>query len=156
MLSTKHLSELDDLTLAVAYESLQGDPQSDIPALMWLLENPDSPCALPGSIGLYDHDCLHLILQQGFSSENEAYVVGFSMGNDVRTNWLHLLIIKVASVYIYPQKYRWQAANVAAFERGIAVGKRTQIKNLNRFMPSEWNHKTVREIRAELGLTDSM
>lgn len=152
MLPDKHLVELDDCKLAVAYQKLKGDPPTDIPFLMWLLENPDSPFALPGNIGLYNHDCMHLILQQGFTSDNEAYVVGFSMGNDTRTNWIHAVIIKIASVYIYPPKYRWEASNVAAFERGLKLGKITKMKNLNQVMPEEWNHQTVREIRSELGL----
>jgi hypothetical protein len=155
MLPIQHPSELDDSMLTVAYENLQGDPQSDIPALMWLLENPNSPLALPGSISLYNHDCMHLILQQGFSAENEAYVVGFSMGNDLRTKWWHLMIIKVVSLYVYPKKYRWQASNVVAFERGVKTGQQTKVKNLNQCMPIEWNHKTVREIRSELGLNAS-
>jgi hypothetical protein len=152
MLPDRHLAELDDCKLAVAYQKVKGDPATDIPFLMWLLENPDSKFALPGNIGLYNHDCMHLILQQGFTSDNEAYVVGFSMGNDTRTNWIHTTIIKIVSVFVYPKKYRWQRSNVAAFERGLAVGKMTEMKNLNQEMPEDWNRKTVREIRAELGL----
>ena len=144
--------ELDDCILATAYAELQGDPSSDIPWLMWLLENPDSPCCLPGSIGLYNHDCMHLILNQGFTSDNEAFVVGFSMGNDLRTNWLHLAIIKIVSVWIYPQKYRWEPDNVKAFDRGIALGQKTKLKNLNLAMPIEWNDQTLREIRTQLEL----
>jgi hypothetical protein len=152
MLSTEYPQELDSWTLAAACQELQGDPATDIPWLMWLLENPDSPFALPGSIGLYNHDCMHLILKQGFSSENEAYVVGFSMGNDVRTNSLHLWVIQTASVWLYPKKYRWHPANVAAFDRGLKLGRATKMKNLNQVMPEVWQHKTLPEIRCELGM----
>lgn len=152
MLTTEYPQELDCWTLGAACEELKGDPATDIPWLMWLLENPDSPLALPGNIGLYNHDCMHLILKQGFSSENEAYVVGFSMGNDSRSNAIYEWIIKVASVWVYPKKYRWQPSNVAAFEQGLKVGKATSPKNLNLSIPAEWHDKTMPEIRAELGL----
>jgi hypothetical protein len=153
MLTTEYPQALDNWTLSAACEELKGDPATDIPFLMWLLENPDSPFALPGNIGLYNHDCMHLILKQGFSSENEAYVVGFSMGNDVRTKWLHQWAIKISSVWLYPKKYRWQQSNVAAFDRGLKVGKATNPKNLNQSIPESWHHKTLPEIRAELGLS---
>ena len=152
MLTTEYPQELDNWTLAAACEELKGDPATDIPFLMWLLENPDSPFALPGNIGLYNHDCMHLILKQGFSSENEAYVVGFSMGNDVRTNWLHQWAIKISSVWLYPKKYRWHPSNVTAFEQGLKVGRATKIKNLNRSIPETWHNKILPEIRDELGL----
>lgn len=152
MLTTEYPQELDNWTLSAACEELKGDPATDIPFLMWLLENPDSPLALPGNIGLYNHDCMHLILKQGFSSENEAFVVGFSMGNDVRTNWLHQWMIKTSSVWLYPKKYRWHHSNVAAFEQGLKVGRATKIKNLNRSIPDAWNNKRLPEIRDELGL----
>lgn len=50
---------------------------------MWLLENPDSPLPFAGKIDLYRHDCLHLLLERGLSVEDEAFVVGFTMGNDL-------------------------------------------------------------------------
>jgi hypothetical protein len=152
MLTTEYPQELDSWTLAAACEELKGDPATDIPWLMWVLENPDSPFALPGNIGLYNHDCMHLILKQGFSSENEAYVVGFSMGNDSRSNVIYEWVIKVASVWLYPQKYRWQQSNVAAFEQGLKLGKATSPKNLNLSIPAAWHNKILPEIRAELGL----
>ena len=71
--------------LREALQSMGGDPPSSIPFLLWLLENPDSPIALPGKIDLYRHDCLHLLLDRGFSLYDEAFVVGFTMGNDVQT-----------------------------------------------------------------------
>ncbi len=144
--------ELDTLPLKIAYETLQGDPPSKIPFIVWLLENPESPLALPGCINLYGHDCLHLLLKQGFTSENEAYVVGFTMGNDVRTNRFHLLIFKIAAQVLYPEKYRLRPSDISVFERGFEMGKRVSAKNLNQFSFDEWEYKALREIRKEIGL----
>jgi hypothetical protein len=152
MLWHTYPEELDALPLKTAYETLQGDPPSKIPFIVWLLENPESPLALPGCINLYGHDCLHLLLKQGFTSENEAYVVGFTMGNDVRTNRFHLLIFKIAAQVLYPEKYRLRPSDVSVFERGFQMGKRVSAKNLNQFSFDEWEYKVLRDIRVEIGL----
>jgi hypothetical protein len=152
MLWHTYPAELDTLTLKRAYQTLDGDPPSKIPFIVWLLENPESPLALPGCIDLYKHDCLHLLLKQGFTSENEAYVVGFTMGNDVRTNRTHLLIFKLAARVFYPEKYRLKDSDCEAFERGFQMGQRVRVKNLNQTSFKRWEYKALREIRTEIGL----
>jgi hypothetical protein len=154
MLWNKYPKTLDDLTLASAYKSLDGDPPSEIPWMVWLLENPSSPIAFPGNIDLFGHDCLHLLLKKGFTSESEAYVVGFTMGNDVRTTWFHLQIFKIFALFLYPPKYRMSFAELARLDRGFKVGRSTRIKNLNQIDLEEWNHKTLSELRTEIDLSE--
>ncbi|MGV0028486.1 hypothetical protein ACFE35_26145 [Phormidesmis priestleyi ANT.L61.2] len=48
-------------TLHDAAQQLAIDSQPDTPFIIWLLEHPNSPIALPGKIDLYGHDCLHNI-----------------------------------------------------------------------------------------------
>ncbi|OWY60326.1 hypothetical protein B7486_69780, partial [cyanobacterium TDX16] len=43
---------LAHLTLAQAYNLIVGDCLAEIPFVVWLVENPDSPFALPGKIHL--------------------------------------------------------------------------------------------------------
>jgi hypothetical protein len=62
------------LTLRQRLNQLGGDRPDQIPFLVWLLENPDSCFALPGCIDLHGHDCLHVLLQRGFSPYDEAFV----------------------------------------------------------------------------------
>lgn len=152
MLWHTYPEHLDSFSLQQAYETLEGDPPSKIPLMVWLLENPESPVALPGCIDLYGHDCIHLLLRQGFTSKNEAYVVGFTMGNDVRTNRLHLMIFKFAARVLYPEKYRLDAAEIEYFERGFELGQKIRVKNLNRISFSQWQAKTLKDIRTEIGL----
>jgi hypothetical protein len=155
MLWHSYPEHLDSFSLQEAYDSLEGDPPSKIPFVVWLLENPDSPMALPGNIDLYGHDCIHLLLKQGFTSKNEAYVVGFTMGNDVRVNSLHLLVFKFVARVLYPQKYRLDASELEYFERGFAIGQKIRVKNLNKFEFSQWRSRTLQDIRAEIGLDSS-
>lgn len=83
--NVKLLSGNNSLTLGEAYQALSGSSPSDIPFLSELLENPDSPIALRCKIYLEDHDCLHLLLNRGLSLEDEAFIIGFTMGNDLKT-----------------------------------------------------------------------
>ncbi|NJO94624.1 MAG: hypothetical protein HC820_10395 [Hydrococcus sp. RM1_1_31] len=97
----------ENLTLKEVYQifisDLQTDCPSDIPFIIWLLENPDSPLALSGNIYLRDHDYLHILLDCDRSSTGEGFVIGFTMGNDPATNWFYLQIFKLASRFFYPK-----------------------------------------------------
>jgi hypothetical protein len=152
MLWKKYPKNLDKMTLAEAYKSLQGDEQSDIPWIVWLLENPASPIALPGNIDLAGHDCLHLLLKKGFTSSSEAYVVGFTMGNDRRTKWFHFQFFKLAVLFLYPPKYRLSYSEIRILERGFKLGQRTLVKDLNQSDLVKWNTKTLEQLRSDLGL----
>jgi hypothetical protein len=119
-------------SLAQAYTELGGAEESDIPWIIWLLENPDSPFALGGSISLRKHDYMHILLERGFSPEDEAFVIGVTMGNDSRTNLLHYLIFKFASRFLYPGVYRFTKEQLKIFDRGVKLGTSMPAKNLNR------------------------
>lgn len=96
---------LAQLTLAQAYNLIVGDCPAEIPFVVWLVENPDSPLPLPGKIHLRQHDYLHLLLRRGFAATDEAYVIGFTMGDDLRTERWHLWLYKLVSLLIYPDMY---------------------------------------------------
>ncbi len=152
MLWNKYPKNLEDSTLAAAYQSLQGDAPSEIPKIVWLLENPASPVALPGNIDLFGHDCIHLLLKKGFTSASEAYVVGFTMGNDLRTTNLHFAFFKFASLFLYPPKYRLTIAEISILEKGFKKGRSTPVKNLNQIDLEQWSDKTLSELRKEIEL----
>jgi hypothetical protein len=152
MLWTEYPERLDDFTLIAACDDLEGDPPHKIPFLVWLLENPASPINMPGSIDLFGHDCIHLLLKQGFTPADEAYIVGFTMGNDTRTTWLHLVILKIAAYFFYPPKYRFTKSDIKAFDRGVKLGREVRFKNINKFDFLTWHHKKLKDIRVEVGL----
>jgi hypothetical protein len=152
MLWNQYPKDLDHITLGEAYQTLQGDPPAKIPWIVWLLENPASPCALPGNIDLFGHDCIHLLLKKGFSSDDEAYVVGFTMGNDLRTNGLHLLVFKIFALFFYPPKYRMSYGQLSILHSGWNLGKKTKFKNLNQICLKDWSSKILHELRTELKL----
>lgn len=123
------------LSLREAYKQkmvgLDLDRQEDIPTLVWLLENPASPVSLPGKIGLFGHDRLHILLDLGISPAEEAFVVGFSMGTDLRSSWLDVQVFKLASKYLYPTKFRFSDRDLLIFDRGFQYGRNRPVKYLN-------------------------
>jgi hypothetical protein len=125
--------EAYDLTLKEAYAQLRKDEPSTIPLIIWLLENPDSPISFPGQISLQGHDYIHILLGREQSPEDEAYVIGFTMGSDTQTNWIHLAIFKFIARYFYPQKYRMRAKELQMFEKGFSAARQMKIAALNRF-----------------------
>ncbi|NES67385.1 MAG: hypothetical protein F6K24_20155, partial [Okeania sp. SIO2D1] len=126
--------------------------QSEIPWLVRLLENPKSLLALPGNIDLFGHDCLHLLLARGTSGADEAFVIGFTMGNDSKTNELHILIFKVFTQFFYPVKYRFTSYQLQIFDRGLIWGRQLKIRNIHQFDFSLVLDKTIAELRSQFGI----
>jgi hypothetical protein len=138
-------------TLKEVYEQLEKDEASTIPFLIWLLENPDSPISFPGQIYLREHDYVHILLGRGQSAEDEAYVVGFTMGSDIQTNWIHLAIFKFFARYLYPQKYRLRAKELQVFKKGFSTARQMKITALNRFDFKAQEDQNIASLRQTLG-----
>jgi hypothetical protein len=150
-------SAIDGLTLESAYHSLDIDKDTKIPFIIWLLENPDSPLALPGNINLFHHDCLHLLLSRGFSLEDEAFVIGFTMGNSTKVKPFHLSILKVFSTLFYPKSYRFNQNQLRSFEWGCLYGKRVATKNINELDFKDYCSETIHHLRRMLSIdTDEL
>ncbi|OWY63586.1 hypothetical protein B7486_52270 [cyanobacterium TDX16] len=145
---------LAQLTLAQAYALLSGDCPDEIPFVVWLVENPDSLLALPGKIHLREHDYLHLLLGRGFAASDEAYVIGFTMGNDLRTKRWHLWLYKLVSRLLYPPKFRSNRTDLATFDLGVARGRKLPIKNLNQLDFTGYQDWQLSSLRIGLGLAE--
>lgn len=139
-------------TLAQVYDRSEGDEQVDIPFFVWLLENPASPIALPGKINLRNHDYLHILLGCGQTAEEEAFVVGFTMGNDPKTNSLHVALFKFAAEFLYPIPYRFSKHDHKVFDAGFHYGRRLKIRSLNEFDFEADQHETLATLRRKLGI----
>ena len=106
----------------IKLEDVQKDSQSDIPWIVRLLENPASPLPFPGQIDLDNHDELHIILNRGVTTKDEAFVVGFTMGIDKRTKRYHLFIFRLFAQYLYPKKFRMDNEDWIVFKLGFYHG----------------------------------
>lgn len=138
--------------LGEAYQAIQRDQHA--PFRVWLLENPQSFMALPGNISLPNHDCLHLLLNRGFSLEDEAFILGFTMGNDLDTGWLHVRLFKLASRFFYPPQYQFNQEHLKRFDLGFLYGRRRAQSHpgLNRFDFLAYAHCCINEVRDLVGI----
>ncbi|UJB68310.1 hypothetical protein HRE53_17335 [Acaryochloris sp. 'Moss Beach'] len=143
-------------SLRQAYQHFGGIQQSEVPWIIWLLENPDSPLALAGAIPLKEHDYLHLLLNRGKSPEDEAFIIGFTMGNDSSLHPIHLGIFKFVSRFLYPQDYRFTQHHCQIFDTGVKQGKQLQTKNLCRFDFSSVETSSLEELRAILTIDQTL
>jgi hypothetical protein len=135
--------------------SFSVDQAASIPWIVRLLENSNSPFALPGEISLFNHDCLHILLGRDRAPESEAYIIGFTMGNDVRCQPIHLWIFKMFALFFYPPKYRLRWSDLKEFDRGVAYGRTLEMKNLNWVEFTHLQDYSVEELRKRFGVASS-
>ncbi|MDZ7993999.1 MAG: hypothetical protein RM022_032645 [Nostoc sp. EfeVER01] len=129
---------------------LHGKPK--MPFVIWLLENPNSIMALPGKISLLHHDYIHILLDRGISSQDEAFVIGFTMGNDLKTNQLHLFIYQFFAKFIYPVPYNFSRLDFMSFKLGFVYGRKIKIKQINEIDFEIYQNETIGFLRNFFGI----
>ena len=97
--------------------------QKDILWLVWLIENPKSPFHLHGAATLHDHDHIHVLLRCGQANDDEAFVIGFTMGNDDRTKSWESKLFKFISRWLYPKGERFTKKQLKIFDSGFKYGQ---------------------------------
>jgi hypothetical protein len=145
--------DISDLNLEDAYHQFAVDGEAAIPFLVWLLENPASPIALPGSINLKGHDCLHLLLNRGITSYDEAFVIGFTMGNSDDVEPHHLSMLKFFARFIYPKPYRFNAAHLKIFDMGMMYGRKVPYRNIHKVLFDQYAKETLGQLRRLFGIS---
>jgi len=138
-----------ELTLLEVYDTLPGRAQEQINFLVRLLENPTSPVCLSGAIDLFNHGRIHIILNCGLSRNDEARVIGFTMGNDTRLQKWELCVFEFFARYIYPTVYRFNQEQIEIFRNAVALGRSNPIKNIHQYDFKSNLNKTIRNIRDE-------
>ena len=97
--------------------------QKDVSWLVWLIENPKSPFHLHGAATLHDHDHIHVLLRRGQANDDEAFVIGFTMGNDDRTKSWESKLFKFISRWLYPKGERFTKKQLKIFDSGFKYGQ---------------------------------
>lgn len=122
-----------DMTLREVLSSLPGNPPEDISALVRLFENPDSPIALTGAVSLERHDCIHVVLGRGLLSQDEAFVIGFTMGTSKDISVMEEAIFKNIAKFLYPKNYKFGDSDLIAYELGLETGKKSPTEKIYEF-----------------------
>ena len=86
-----------------------------------MVENPASPIHLSGAIDLYEHDCVHCVLDRGLLLPDEAFIIGYTMGNaETLMNWEPHAYLFLVSAF-FPPYYSFNERKV--YFSGIELGR---------------------------------
>ena len=141
----------DHLKLGAVYDSLPGFPPEAIHPLVCLFENPQSPLAFPGAANLRRHDCLHILLGRGLLGQDEAFVIGFTMGTtDISSP--QVWAFKKIARHVYPDIYRMSDGDLVAYDLGFGYGSRHGRREIAEFPFGQNFDRTLGELRRELGI----
>lgn len=144
--------DTDDMTMEEVMSTLPAAPPEAIPEEIKILENPESAWAFPGAISLERHDCVHILLGRGLLPEDEAFVIGFTMGtaSDIQ-NWQYSMFRELA-VHWYPKPYNFSPEDLYAFDLGFEKGKRSDAADLHLFPFEKFMEWEVGALRKQLGI----
>jgi len=145
---------LDDgeRTLGSVYESMPADPASEVPWYVRLLENPSSPLALPGAIDLFGHDCIHILLGRGLLAQDEAFVLGFTMGASGRCAPWQAALFRFCSRHVYQGAFRFSELDRQVFSLALEGALDAQVAPLEQVDFHAWLERPLGELRAALGV----
>ena len=147
--------DTDDLTLAEVLATLPAAAAADVPAIIRKYENPESPDALPGAIDLDRHDCIHVLLGRGLHVQDEAFVIGATMGaaSDI-TGEIVDFFVEISTTQ-YPKHWRFEQEHIPSFRLGVGFAMDNLAGKDLHLIPlegPEWQGKTVRAARKALGI----
>lgn len=143
---------IDDERLDDVLETLPAAPPSAIPEEVRSLENPESPDAFPGAITLERHDCIHVLIGRGLLPQDEAFVIGFTMGASKKVTNLQYHTFRQMAVHWYPEPYNFSEEDLFAFDLGFAKGSASDATALEYFPFENFLDFKVGDLRKRLGI----
>ncbi len=141
----------DQLTLRQALDSLPGLEQTDVPDIVKLFENPESPVALKGAVKLDRHDAIHILIGRGLVDQDEAFVLGFTLGTRKNVPDSHRDTMRKA-LELYPEPFKITGRDLLAFDLGISAGRLSPVKRIYAIELESMLDMTLGEIREQVGI----
>ncbi|MCJ9430074.1 hypothetical protein [Kordiimonas marina] len=139
-------------TLGEVLETLPGVGPEAIHWLVRLIENPRSPLAFPGQISLERHDALHVLLGRGLNNQDEAFVIGFTMGAARSARPWHRRLFLWIARHLYPAPYRLESDHEIAFELGFGRGRKHKVQDIHLIPIETMLGETVAAVRRKIGI----
>lgn len=148
--------DTDSKTIKEVLATMPAADASEVPEIIKKYENPESPAALPGAIHLNRHDCIHVLLGRGLHVQDEAFIIGATMGaaSDITDEAVDTFVR--VSTTEYPKHWRFEEEHINSFRLGVGFA----IDNLSNkdlhLIPLEnepWQSMSVAEARKELGIS---
>jgi hypothetical protein len=142
----------DRLTLRDVLATLPAAPPAAIPWIVRLFENPQGWLRLHGAVDLATHDRIHVVLGRGLLAQDEAFVIGFTMGSTKSVTRLERWFFKQAVSHLYPDPYRIPWPILAAYDLGLEAGRDMAVRDIHRFLGDEMLDRTLGEVRRLVGV----
>jgi len=151
-----------DITLkdALAQMKASSNAPGEIPWIVRLVENPslDFPGirVFHGAVDLYTHDCIHLILGRGMLPEDEAFVIGFTMGSTNLISKFERFLYLFVTENLYPKAFRFNHEEHMVLDIGFHVGHVSTCQPLDTVDFKNMESLTLSEIRSKIGLEEGV
>jgi hypothetical protein len=142
----------DARTLREVLAELPAAPATAIPWIVRLFENPVGWLRLHGAIHLKDHDMIHVLLGRGLLDQDEAFVIGFTMGSTKAVSWAERAWFRFVVSRLYPEPYRISQRMLAAYDLGLEAGRELDVKDLHRVLRDDMLDRPLGAVRRELGI----
>jgi hypothetical protein len=143
----------ESLSITATLSTMPGSPIKKIPFYVWLFENPSSPFRLAGATNLPEHDISHVVLGRGLLLQDEAFVIGFAMGNASDCSGWDRLIFEFAGRFIYQKPFRFRASDELAFDLAFDIGQSFNEKGLFMHPAESLLELSLGDVRRAMGLT---
>ena len=142
----------DPRTLRDVLAEMPSAPATAIPWIVRLFENDKSWLGLHGAVDLRTHDMIHVLLGRGLLDQDEAFVIGFTMGSTRAVTALERWVFRQAVSTLYPEPYRIPRTMLAAYDLGLEAGAGMGVRNLHRAIRDELLDRPLGETRRALGI----
>lgn len=141
-----------DMTLKEVHDSLPGNNQQEINIMVRIFESPKSPIAFRGAVSLERHDYIHILLGRGLLPQDEAFVLGFTMGTAPHITKLETTLFKIASKHFYPSPYNFTDDHLKVFDLAVEAAKKSGVRKLYKQPLENHQDNTVAQVWSDVGL----
>lgn len=142
----------DDLTLREVLATLPAAPPTAIPWIVRLFENPHGWLRLHGAVDLAHHDRIHVLLGRGLLGQDEAFVIGFTMGSTKRLSRFEQAFFKFVAAFMYPEPYRIPRPTLAAYDLGVEAGREIGVRDIHHAVGDDVLDRPLGDMRRALGI----
>jgi len=140
----------DDATMREVLATLPAAPPEAIPWIVRLFENPAGWLRLHGAVDLAHHDMIHVLLGRGLLGQDEAFVIGFTMGCTKSVSWAEEWWFRFAASHLYPDPYRMPTKILAAYDLGLEAGRAMGVRDVHVAVGDEMLDLRLGDLRREL------
>ena len=152
----------DQMTLREAHADLSklGARAEDIPLMIQLVENPrfDIPGfdLFHGVVDLKTHDYIHILLGRGLLADDEAFVIGFTMGSTDQVSTLEENLYAFISSHLYPKVYQFNDEAIRVFKDATKLGYISNCQRLDHIRYEDYLDWKLHDIREAIGLESDL